>query len=197
MKGISMAQSSAQKIGSFIKGLRRSKGISQDDFAQSIGVSHATLSALENGKGVSSQTLLSALENLGLSLRVHSEEGCLNLSFVGGYGDEEERLAQLSDFDERERVFDAVGASCKLFPAISRAYMFGSFARGDFNDASDVDVRVELDEAYAFNLRDLAQLAKRIEKATGREVDIVSARDVKNASLKQAIEQDKVMVYER
>lgn len=192
-----MAQSSAQKIGSFIKGLRRSKGISQDDFAQSIGVSHATLSALENGKGVSSQTLLSALENLGLSLRVHSEEGCLNLSFVGGYGDEEERLAQLSDFDERERVFDAVGASCKLFPAILRAYLFGSFARGDFNDASDVDVRVELDEAYAFNLRDLAQLAKRIEKATGREVDIVSARDVKNASLKQAIEQDKVMVYER
>ncbi len=192
-----MSQLSAQKIGSFIKGLRRSKGISQDDFAQSIGVSHATLSALENGKGVSSQTLLSALENLGLSLRVHSEEGCLNLSFVGGCGDEEEQLAKPSDFDERKRVFDAVGASCKLFPAISRAYLFGSFARGDFDDASDVDVRVELDEAYAFNLRDLAQLAKRIEKATGREVDIVSARDVKNVSLKQAIEQDKVMVYER
>ncbi len=43
------------QLGSFLQKTRKEKGYTQDEFAEIIGASHATLSALENGKGVSSQ----------------------------------------------------------------------------------------------------------------------------------------------
>ena len=54
--------------GRFSQKTRKEKGYTQDEFAEIIGVSHATLSALENGKGVSSQTLMRAISDLGLKL---------------------------------------------------------------------------------------------------------------------------------
>ena len=56
------------QLGSFLQKTRKEKGYTQDEFAEIIGASHATLSALENGKGVSSQTLMRAISDLG-SLR--------------------------------------------------------------------------------------------------------------------------------
>ena len=83
------------------------------------------------------------------------------------------------------------------FPAIERAYLFGSFARGTFGSDSDVDVRIEYDHGMSFNLHDVSQFGKRIEQATGREVDVVSADRIKKEGLAAAIERDKELVYER
>jgi len=59
---------SLEQTGAFLKAVRKKKGFTQDEFSKMIGVSHATLSALENGKGVSTQTLDKALNFLGLRL---------------------------------------------------------------------------------------------------------------------------------
>jgi len=59
---------SLEQTGEFLKAVRKKKGITQNEFAQTIGVSHATLSALENGKSVSTQTLDKALNFLGMRL---------------------------------------------------------------------------------------------------------------------------------
>ena len=77
------------------------------------------------------------------------------------------------------------------------AYLFGSFARGTFGSDSDVDVRIEYDHGMSFNLHDVSQFGKRIEQATGREVDVVSADRIKKEGLAAAIERDKELVYER
>ena len=58
------------QLGSFLRRVRKEKGYTQDEFAEIIGASHATLSALENGKSVSSQTLMRAISDLGLKLVV-------------------------------------------------------------------------------------------------------------------------------
>lgn len=58
------------QLGSFLQRTRKEKGYTQDEFAEIIGASHATLSALENGKSVSSQTLMRAVSDLGLKLVV-------------------------------------------------------------------------------------------------------------------------------
>ena len=98
---------------------------------------------------------------------------------------------------ERNRVHAAVAEAARAFPAIERAYVFGSFARSSFTDESDVDVRIEYDHDGTFTLRELAQFQKRIERAVSRDVDVVSARVLKNDSLAAAIEREKVLVYER
>ena len=59
---------SMAQTGAFLRTVRRDRGITQDDFADMIGVSHATLSALENGKSVSTHTLEHALSYLGLRI---------------------------------------------------------------------------------------------------------------------------------
>ena len=59
-----------EQLGAFLKAERRARGYTQAEYAQLIGVSHATLSALENGRGVSTSTLERALQFLGLRLVV-------------------------------------------------------------------------------------------------------------------------------
>lgn len=59
-----------KQVGTFLKKTRRERGYTQDEFAEMVGVSHATLSALENGKSVSTKTLELALQLLGLRLVV-------------------------------------------------------------------------------------------------------------------------------
>ncbi|MBC2890055.1 helix-turn-helix domain-containing protein [Gordonibacter massiliensis (ex Traore et al. 2017)] len=59
---------SLKQLGDFLKQRRKARGISQADYAEMIGVSHATLSSLENGKPVSSETVMKAISYLGLNL---------------------------------------------------------------------------------------------------------------------------------
>ncbi len=98
---------------------------------------------------------------------------------------------------ERARVFDAVAQECARFAAITKGYAFGSFARGDFTEESDVDVRLEYDKAAPFTLFEVSQFQKHLERACGRSVDVITAKGVKNPNLAAAIEREKVLVYER
>lgn len=118
----------------------------------------------------------------------------------------ERQLEQIKEMLSRDKtsraesqaaVLDLVRQEARGFSAIKRAYVFGSFARGDFDEQSDVDVRLDLDAAKPFSLRDLAQFQKGLERATGCSVDVVSAKNLKNENLAAAIEKDKVLAYER
>ena len=97
----------------------------------------------------------------------------------------------------KEEVIEAISEAALRFPAIKRAYLFGSFSRNAFTDESDIDIRIELDRSAGFNLHDLSQFNKQIEQRTGRSVDTVSAATIKNKQLKEAIERDKELIYER
>ena len=96
---------------------------------------------------------------------------------------------------ELHAVRDAIAQSAERFPAIKKAYLFGSFAREDFDEESDIDIRIERDGGA--RLRELAHFADSIERATGRSVDVVSSRTISDPGLAAAIERDKELVYER
>lgn len=55
-----------EQTGEFLRDVRRARGIRQDEFARQLGVSHTTLSNLEQGKNTSTKTLERALQYLGL-----------------------------------------------------------------------------------------------------------------------------------
>ncbi|MBQ3106507.1 MAG: nucleotidyltransferase domain-containing protein [Eggerthellaceae bacterium] len=98
--------------------------------------------------------------------------------------------------NDSEKVRSAIAKAASEFPSIRKAFLFGSFARGDHHASSDVDVRIEHD-AETFSLYELARFAKIIEQETGRSVDVVSANTIKNEKLAEAIEREKVLVYAR
>ena len=99
--------------------------------------------------------------------------------------------------DTVARVREAVATIAVDYPAIREAYLFGSMARGTITDESDIDLRLVIDREKGFNLHDLEHFCKEVERATGRSVDAVTAKTVKNKSLAAAIERDKVLIYER
>ena len=65
---------------------------------------------------------------------------------------------------------------------IRRLALFGSWARGDAREDSDVDVLVEVDPSIGLGFIDLAQ---ELELALGRHVDLVSRRAIKPAYWKR------------
>ena len=82
---------------------------------------------------------------------------------------------------ERDQILDTLRKQhadlSRRYP-IHRLALFGSWARGDAREDSDVDVLVEVDPSIGLRL---VQLAEELERALGRRVDVVSRRAIKSA----------------
>jgi uncharacterized protein len=73
---------------------------------------------------------------------------------------------------------------------VSKIAVLGSYARGDQQPGSDVDILVEVDPSIGLDFVTLAQV---IEKLLGTSVDLVSSRAVNSRTMK-FIEQEMVYV---
>jgi hypothetical protein len=63
---------------------------------------------------------------------------------------------------------------------VSKLALFGSFARGDQQPDSDVDILVEVDPSIGL---EFVTLADRIEKLLGTSVDLVSSRAISSRAM--------------
>ncbi len=69
---------------------------------------------------------------------------------------------------------------------VRRAYLFGSYARGNAKEDSDVDILVELSEDMS--LLDFVGLKLDIEDAIGKKVDLVEFGTIKPSIKKRILE---------
>jgi len=74
---------------------------------------------------------------------------------------------------------------------VKRIGIFGSYARDDSGEESDIDIVVELEKPDLYYLIGVKQA---VEEAFGGKVDVVRLRDKMNATLKRRIEQDAIYV---
>ena len=77
---------------------------------------------------------------------------------------------------------------------ISRAYLVGSFARGEAHAESDIDILYEKAQGQKFTLMNIGNMRYRLRDITGREIDLVSATAVRS-EIRESIESDKVVIY--
>ncbi len=78
---------------------------------------------------------------------------------------------------------------------VLRAYLFGSYARGEASRKSDVDILVELDWSQKVGLL-YVQMQLDLEDLLHRKVDFVSEDGV-SPLIRPFIEADKILIYER
>ena len=76
---------------------------------------------------------------------------------------------------------------------VARLSVFGSFARGEATERSDVDLLVEFSKRNS--LLALIALERKLSAALGRRVDLLT-RDAISPYLRDSIERDLRVVYE-
>jgi predicted nucleotidyltransferase len=81
-----------------------------------------------------------------------------------------------------------------LFPNLRRVILFGSRARGDFGDRSDVDLAVEIPAASAREWDELGGIVEEAE--TLLDIDLVRLERA-SETLRSRIEREGEVIYER
>jgi predicted nucleotidyltransferase len=74
---------------------------------------------------------------------------------------------------------------------IKKLGLFGSYARGEANNQSDIDIVVDLEKSTMFGL---VAIKEDIEEYFKNHVDIVQIRDRMNTLLRKRIERDAIYV---
>ena len=93
---------------------------------------------------------------------------------------------------------DIVNKLQNFFPAypVEKAWVFGSYARGEETRKSDVDVMVRFMKDARVSLFDYAGIMIDLEKILRKKVDLVTEGGIKKFA-KESIDHDKILIYER
>ena len=79
---------------------------------------------------------------------------------------------------------------------VLKAWLFGSFARGEETEDSDLDILVEYDKNARISLLTISHMIGELEKSTGRRIDLIEDGCLLPFAVESA-NRDKVLIYER
>ncbi len=79
---------------------------------------------------------------------------------------------------------------------VLKAWLFGSFARGEEKTDSDVDLLVMFDPSTPIGLFAYARMHRELEERLGRKVDLVEEGTLRSAA-EMTAKKDMKIVYER
>ena len=79
---------------------------------------------------------------------------------------------------------------------VRKAWLFGSFARGEETPDSDIDILVEYDENARISLLTISHMMGDLEKSTGRRIDLIENGCLLPFAVDSA-NRDKKLIYER
>jgi len=79
---------------------------------------------------------------------------------------------------------------------VQKAWIFGSYARGEETADSDVDILVEYDKNARISLLTISHMMGELERTTGRHVDLIEEGCLLPFAVESA-NRDKRLIYER
>jgi hypothetical protein len=79
---------------------------------------------------------------------------------------------------------------------VKKAYVFGSAARGDQDESSDLDILVDLDYEKGADFFTFLDMQDQLTALLGTVVDLVSSNGL-SPYIKPQIDQEKKLIYER
>jgi predicted nucleotidyltransferase len=167
-----------------VKRLRREKSVPLRIVASYLKIDQAILSKIENGKRIASRENVKKLaryykvneKDLVISWLsdklVHESE---NEDFaIEAFKVAEEKIAyKKSPPLSREKIIEIIVKFLKKDGRVSKAWIFGSFARGENNHMSDIDLMVRYKNPEKISLLDYADIAYLLEKKLNIKIDLV------------------------
>ncbi|MBU0490112.1 MAG: nucleotidyltransferase domain-containing protein, partial [Bacteroidetes bacterium] len=92
-------------------------------------------------------------------------------------------------------IIGKIKKTLQKFRAVKKAWIFGSYARNDYNQESDLDILIDVPNDVSFTLFDIAGICEAITQTTGLKADIVMRSAIRPAILDQ-INQEMKLIYE-
>jgi predicted nucleotidyltransferase len=85
-----------------------------------------------------------------------------------------------------------------FFPAypVEKAWVFGSYARGEETRKSDIDIMVRFDKNARISLLDYVGVKLDLEDKLHKKVDLVEEGQLRRWA-QETVENEKILVYER
>ena len=100
------------------------------------------------------------------------------------------------DIIKIKRSIEEVIIEANLENKIDKVYLFGSYSRGEENEDSDIDLRVE--HINNFDLFDLSEMSYLLKQKTGKSIDIATQETSKmDPDFYNSIKKDEICLYER
>lgn len=79
---------------------------------------------------------------------------------------------------------------------VVKAWLFGSFARGEETPESDIDILVQYDSTARISLLTISHMMGELERSTGRRVDLIEDGCLMPFAV-ESVNRDKQLIYER
>ena len=79
---------------------------------------------------------------------------------------------------------------------VVKAWLFGSFARGEQREDSDVDILILPDKSQHFSLFTLSGMYEDLKELLGCEVDLITDGGLMPFA-RESADRDKILIYER
>ena len=79
---------------------------------------------------------------------------------------------------------------------VVKAWLFGSFARGEQREDSDIDILILPDKSQHFSLFTLSGIYEDLKELLGCEVDLITDGGLMPFA-RESADRDKILIYER
>ena len=94
----------------------------------------------------------------------------------------------------KDMIIKLIADYFKTQPVL-KAYLFGSFSRGEETESSDIDILIVLDDSQHVGLKFFG-MYEDLKDLLGRKVDLVTERSLAPFA-RESIDRDKILIYER
>jgi predicted nucleotidyltransferase len=194
-------------LGDTIRKLREDKELPLRTVAAYLDIDQAILSKMERGQR---KLLREHVVKLAAYFRVKEDDlliAWLSDKLVHEVEDEQIALKALKVAEEkiayktykktdRKAIIRKIKNYLVKDGRVSKAWLFGSFARGEDDYKSDIDMMIEVPQDSKFSLFDLADIQYYLEKSIDKKVDLVMSEGVK-PNVMNRIRPDLTIVYEK
>lgn len=96
----------------------------------------------------------------------------------------------------KEEVMSKFKVYFETQPWASKAWLFGSLARGENTPDSDIDICIDVPAGVIFTLFDLAEIQENLQTIANKKVDVVMLGGLRPA-MKARIEKEMILIYEK
>jgi predicted nucleotidyltransferase len=196
---------STLNLGERLRKLREDKQMPLRKVAAMIDMDVAILSKIERGKRRLTKEVVQKLAKmysydveelmvLYLSEKVIAEIGDDDLAIKALHA-AEDQVAYLSFIKiDKIDLLNQLKNGIRKFPQIEKAWIYGSFARGDDGPKSDIDIAIQTKGTFTYF--DLAEVQHELETSLKRNVD-VGFIDSFKPYIFEHIQADLKLIYER